>query len=80
MAFDWRDHIVRKGTICHGAPTFKGTRVLLRQILADLSVGTDAAEIMENYPSLTQDHIRAAIAFAAGSSIDDIPLVQVDAA
>ena len=80
MAFNWRDYIVRKANICHGAPTFKGTRVLLRQILADLAVGTDVAEIMENYPSLTPDHIRAAIAFAAGASIDDIPLVQVDAA
>ncbi len=80
MAFDWRDHIVRKSTICHGAPTFKGTRVMLRQILAELSAGTDVAEIMEDYPSLTHSHIKAAIAFAAEGSIDDMPLVQVDAA
>jgi uncharacterized protein (DUF433 family) len=65
MDFDWRDHFVQDANICHGRTTFKGTRVLLRQILADLAAGTEAAEIIENYPSLTPDHIRAAAAFAA---------------
>ena len=50
MTFDWRDHIVRDPSICGGMPTMKGTRILLRQILADVATGATAAEIIAAYP------------------------------
>lgn len=31
-------------------------------------------EILGDYPSLTPEHVRAAIAFAAASARDDLPL------
>jgi uncharacterized protein (DUF433 family) len=46
----------------------KGTRVLLRQILADVAAGVATSDIIVAYPSLNSDHVRAAIAFA-GSAI-----------
>ena len=42
MTFKWQDHIVRDPHICGGLPTMKGTRVLLRQVLADVANGTAA--------------------------------------
>ena len=68
MPFDWRDHIVSDRRICGGLPTMKGTRVLLRQILADVAAGAAAPDIIVAYPSLDADHIKAAIAFAADSA------------
>ena len=80
MSFNWRDHIVRDPKICGGLPTMKGTRIPLRQVLADLATGAAADEIMWAYPSLRPDHLRAAIAFTADVAGDDIPNVEMPAA
>lgn len=80
MSFDWREHIVRDPAICGGLPTMKGTRILLRQVLADVAAGNAASEIVAAYPSLKPDHIKAAIAFAAHSAKDDLPMLDKPAA
>lgn len=80
MIFNWRDHIVRDPKICGGLPTMKGTRVLLRQVLADVAMGAMAPEIIAAYPSLKPVHIKAAIAFAAHSAKDDLPMLDQPAA
>lgn len=80
MAFDWRGHFVQDPNICHGKTTLKGTRVMLSVLLANLAAGHSAAEIIANYPSITHDHIRAAIAFAAMSAVEDIPTLESTAA
>lgn len=48
-----------------GKPCIKGTRIAVSDILQWLASGMSHEEIIENYPSLTEDHIRAALAFAA---------------
>jgi uncharacterized protein (DUF433 family) len=80
MTFKWQDHIVRDPKICGGLPTMKGTRVLLRQVLADVANGTATPEIVAAYPTLTPDHVKAAIAFAANSAKDDLPVLDQPAA
>ncbi len=80
MTFKWQDHIVRDPSICGGLPTMKGTRVLLRQVLADVANGTAIPEIIAAYPSLKPDHVKAAIAFAANSAKDDLPVLDQPAA
>jgi uncharacterized protein (DUF433 family) len=65
MAFQWQDYVANDPDICGGLPTMKGTRILLRQLLADVAAGTSAADIIAAYPSLTPDHVKAAIEFAA---------------
>ncbi|MGH8429582.1 MAG: DUF433 domain-containing protein [Solimonas sp.] len=80
MTFRWQDYIVRDPAICGGLPTMKGTRILLRQVLADVADGTAAVEIIAAYPSLKPDHVRAAIAFAAHSAKEDLPVLDQPAA
>jgi uncharacterized protein (DUF433 family) len=80
MTFKWQDHIVRDPDICGGLPTMKATRVLLRQILADVANGVATPDIISAYPSLKPDHVRAAIAFAANSAKDDLPVLDQPAA
>jgi uncharacterized protein (DUF433 family) len=71
---DFATRFVRDPEVCNGQTTIKGTRVMLRTVLASLAAGETAEEILEAYPALTQDDLRAAIAFAAASAVDDIPL------
>jgi uncharacterized protein (DUF433 family) len=64
-ATDWTAHIVLDPGICHGRPTFRGTRVLVSTVLAYLAAGRTPAEIVEDFPSVTVETIRAALAYAA---------------
>jgi uncharacterized protein (DUF433 family) len=80
MTFKWQDYIVRAPNICGGLPTMKGTRILLRQVLADVADGMSAWEISGAYLSLKPDHVKAAITFAAHSAKDDLPVLDQPAA
>ena len=65
--------ITRDRGICGGEPVFRGTRVPLRTVLASLADGEGEREILRSFPTLTAEHVRAAIAFAAAAAVDDMP-------
>jgi uncharacterized protein (DUF433 family) len=71
---DYQERIVRDRQICGGQPVFKGTRVLLRNVLAGLAAGETTDAILAGYPSLNPADIQAAIAFAAASAEEDLPV------
>jgi uncharacterized protein (DUF433 family) len=71
---DYQDYIVRDPKICGGEPVIKGTRVTLRTILASLAEGASFDELLEDFPTLEERHVRAVIAFAAASAEEDLPL------
>ncbi|MFN4299833.1 MAG: DUF433 domain-containing protein [Thermaurantimonas sp.] len=48
-----------------GKPCIKGTRITVGDILGWLSSGMTYEEIVEDFPELNTEHIRAALAFAA---------------
>ena len=48
-----------------GKPCIKGTRVTVGDILQWLASGMDISEILDDFPLLKEEHIRAALAFAA---------------
>jgi uncharacterized protein (DUF433 family) len=48
-----------------GKPCIKGTRIAIADILQWLASGMTYAQILEDYPSLREEHILAALAFAA---------------
>lgn len=50
--------------ICGGKPTIAGTRILISIILEYLEEGHSFDEIIDNYPDLTHDDIRAVIRYA----------------
>jgi uncharacterized protein (DUF433 family) len=74
---DFASHFVRNPAICGGETVFKGTRVLLRAVLADLAEGAGIPEVLRDFPSLNEEHVRAAIAFAAAAARDDMPVGAV---
>ncbi len=58
-------YIIADPNICHGKPTFRGTRVMVWQILEMLSAGDTERDILEAFPSLNKDHIKAALKYAS---------------
>ena len=68
------DKIVRDAQICGGEPVLRGTRVTLRTVLASLAAGDSVEEILADFPALNAEHVRAAIAFAAASAEEDLPV------
>lgn len=48
-----------------GKPCIKGTRITIADILQWLASGMMHAQILEDYPLLKEEHILAALAFAA---------------
>jgi uncharacterized protein (DUF433 family) len=70
---NYQDRIVRDPAICGGQPVIRGTRVLVRVILGFLAHGEPIDLILREFPSLTEDDVRAVIAFAAASASEDLP-------
>jgi uncharacterized protein (DUF433 family) len=64
----------RNPKICGGQPVFRGTRVPLRTVLASLAEGDTFEAILRDFPTLTQEQLRAAVAFAASSAQEDLPV------
>ena len=51
--------------ICHGNPVIKNTRVLVANILADLAAGNSYQAIIQNYPNIAEEDIKAALIFSS---------------
>ena len=62
---DWRDHITVNPAVLHGKACLRGTRIPVAVVLANLTDGLSAEEILKSYPSLTPAAIQAALAYAA---------------
>ena len=62
---NWREHISVDPEICHGRARIAGTRVLVTTILDNLADGLSDEEIVESYPSLTRESVRAAVCYVA---------------
>ena len=59
------DRIVLDPEVLAGKPIIKGTRIAVEFIVQLLAEGWSHAEILENYPQLTDDDIHAALRYAA---------------
>jgi uncharacterized protein (DUF433 family) len=52
-------------TVMMGKPCIRGTRITVELILRKLGAGRSFADVLEAYPQLTDDDLRATLAFAA---------------
>ncbi len=59
------DRIEVNPAIMQGKPVIRGTRVPVELILRKLGEGAKEKDLLDAYPHLTQDDIRAAIIYAA---------------
>lgn len=59
------DRISNDPAVAHGRPVIRGTRMRVSDVLALLASGATHTEILEDYPFLTEDDLRATLRFAA---------------
>jgi len=77
---DWRKRISNDPKICGGRACIAGTRIPVTVVLANLAEGHLPERIVESYPSLTVEDVRAAIHYAAEIADERIFVVHPDAA
>jgi len=61
MTEDW---ITVDTGVCHGKPIIRGTRIMVSNILSLFAGGYTVAQIMDYYPELSQEAIKASLEYA----------------
>lgn len=61
-------HISVNPNVCFGKPCIRGTRIWVSLLLDFLANGMSIEEILKEYPQLTEEGVRAAIAYGAEMS------------
>lgn len=74
MVQRWQERISFDPDVHHGDPCIKGTRIPVSMILGSLADGMTFAQILENYPQLTETDIYATLAYAADTLHQDVLL------
>lgn len=64
-SINWRDYVISDPEVLTGKPALKGTRLSVEFVLDLLAAGWDQQALRVNYPNLTEDRIRAVLAYAA---------------
>jgi len=77
MMMRWQDYITVDPNVCHGKACIKGTRIMVSVILDNLAAGLTPEEILESYPSLSYESIRAAIIYAAELARERVVAIPV---
>ncbi len=62
---NWHDHIDSDPNVLLGKPRIKGTRISVDLILRITGAGWSREQILESYPHLTDEQVRAVYAYAA---------------
>lgn len=68
--------IIADPAICHGKPVFKGTRVMVWQVLEILAEGATPQEVRAAFPTLNAGHIRAALEYATSITRENYVVVN----
>ncbi len=75
---DWRPYIQIDPDIHHGEPCIRGTRIPVAVILANLAEGLSIQALLQEYPALREEDIRAALAYAAEALTHDWLLLPLE--
>jgi uncharacterized protein (DUF433 family) len=70
------DRISINPNICFGKPCIRGTRIWVSLLLDMLANGDSIQEILEAYPQLQAEDVRACIAYGAAMSRDNFVEVE----
>ena len=65
MTNELLDRIAIDPNVLHGQPFVRGTRVLVTVILDALAAGLTPAQVVEHYPSVNEEDVRAAAAYGS---------------
>ena len=71
------DRISINPKICHGQPCVRGTRIMVWLVVEYLAGGDGIEAVLEAYPSLTREDVKACLAFAAEMTRERILPIEV---
>jgi uncharacterized protein (DUF433 family) len=77
MSFILQERIEVDPEVMLGKPVIRGTRIPVELLVRKLGEGATEADLLDAYPRLTQEDIRAALAYAADSLAHETIVVQV---
>jgi len=75
---DWKEYITTNDEILLGKPHIKDTRLSIEFILERLANGWTEKDLIENYPRLTQDALRAVFGYIYACLQDGLLFIPVD--
>jgi uncharacterized protein (DUF433 family) len=64
---DWQTYIHSDPDVLCGKPVVRGTRLSVAFLLGLFAAGWSEQQVLENYPSLTSEALRAVFAYASES-------------
>ncbi len=76
---NWRQRIVTDADTCGGRPRNKGTRIAVEFLLGLQSTGWTEEHILDNYPPLALEDLRAVFAYVQTILEDEsyVPVAQI---
>lgn len=69
---NWRSRITSNPDVMGGEPVIKNTRVTVSVIVGSIADGMKTEELLDAYPQITEEDVRACLKYAAESAQDDI--------
>ena len=69
---NWKEHIIIDPNILVGKPVIKGTRLSVEFILDLLAQGWLERDIIENYPGIDKEDIKACLGYASNALKNEI--------
>ncbi len=75
---NWRERIERDPQTLHGKLHVRGTRIPVSVVLDNLAARLDLRDVLGIYPSLSEDDVRACVAWAAEISHGKDGVIDAD--
>jgi uncharacterized protein (DUF433 family) len=71
------ERIVVQPDLCNGKPVIRGTRITVQTVLEFLAAGDSIEDVLDEYPTLTADDVRACLDYASRVLANHFSLVPV---
>lgn len=68
--------IAAKPDVMMGKPCIKGTRIPVYLLLQKMAAGEDADQLLDAYPQLTKEDLRACLEYAAAIATEEVILTE----
>lgn len=71
------EHITVDPDICNGKPVVRGTRISVQTVLEFLAAGDSIDEVLEEYPALKREDVKACLDYASKLMANHYSVVPV---
>lgn len=61
----YSDRITLEPDVCNGKPVIRGTRITAQTVLEFLAAGDSVDDVLEEYPDLKREDVRACLEYAS---------------